>query len=236
MVRPHKTPLANTTLELLLPRMSPFMPRQLVRTREPPSTVLPLALVGFLPSVFPTVGLEMRRLEVILIATFESAFVYPAASRRRRLLRRWRRQQEQLRGDESRAAVRGHEERVRLMWGRELGGDGGQDDFGWRRLRGRLRSDLRRLRRFFAGVFAVHEDLLLASAHFKFEAFDDVENGLDWDGAAGAGTVLVGMHYDGEGAGLFWGRRIAEEVAGQLGLIPAEALLRRVFYFFAFGV
>jgi hypothetical protein len=222
MVRPHEPSLAHTALELLLPRVSPLMARQLVRPRKPPAALLPLALVGLLPGVLPVVRLKMRRLEVILVAPFERALVDPAPGRLR--LRRLG-QQDQVSGDERRSAVRRDEQGLRLV--AQLGGYRGEQDFllSFRRL-------------FLARVFAVHEHFFLAGAHFELEALQDVHfgDGVQRHRGAGARAVLVGAHYHGESAGLLWGRCIAEEAAGEFGLILAEALLRRVFEIFTLGI
>jgi len=51
----------------------PFVPGELIRAREPPPAVLPVADEGLLPSVPPHVGLQVAGLGVHLAAAGEHA-------------------------------------------------------------------------------------------------------------------------------------------------------------------
>ena len=53
--------------------MRPFVSRKLIRSREPPAAVLPVADEGLLAGVAPHVGLQVTRLCVHLAAAGEGA-------------------------------------------------------------------------------------------------------------------------------------------------------------------
>ena len=243
VVAAHEAPLADGAGELLLAGVRALVPGELVAAREAPAAVLVRAGERPLAGVRARVGLQVRGLEVVLAAAGVLALVDAppgggvlaargggGAGRAAAGAAAAGRHQEQrgAREHEGRADQAGEHdgrglgrERLELRLLRDRGDDVAAGAF--RRWCGGGGCG-----HFTIGVLVVHDDFLLAQAHFELEALEDVlgrgrvvvgraggqslRNGL---GAADAvevggtaGAVAIGPHNDGDpGHWLRAGRR-----------------------------